>query len=180
MRREAQATPCLAGREPAQILFSICCTCLAGIFLLLGLIFYVNFRTELPAPLEHLHLRSHAPTTKFGPGAVLGSLPSLLHVTAFTLLISAIFRPSALIALAAGAILAGINILWELSCANQQAWLRLTYGRIGIPGPVPKCTYDVGDIAAAVAGAALASLLVLFLLKVRPNAARDAKERVKW
>jgi hypothetical protein len=140
---------------------------MAGALLLSGLIYYVAFRTVRPAPLEHLHLTPLALAGSVERTAVLGSLPSLIHVTAFGLLTCALLRPSVLSALGAGGAWASIGVLWELSCADDQAWLRLGGKLIGA-GSVPVCTYDGGDIVASVAGVAAATCIVWIVLKSNP------------
>src|SRR5262249_27371039 len=124
---------------------------IGGALLLSGLIYYVAFRTARPALLERLHLKPLALAASVEGRAVLGSLPSLIHVTAFGLLTCVFFRPGVLSALMAGAVWAGIDVLWEFSCADHQAWLRLGGELIGA-GRVPACTYDNGDIVASIAG----------------------------
>src|SRR5262249_39645660 len=94
---------------------------IATALLLVGVTYYLIFRTALPVPLARLHLISSAPTPEL---AWLGSLPSLIHVAAFALLTCAFLRPGMASALAAGAVWVGVDILWEFSCANHQAWLR--------------------------------------------------------
>jgi len=138
---------------------------LAGAVLLSGPIYYLAFRTALPAPLERLHLKPLALASSVGGNAFLGSLPSLIHVTALGLLTCALLRPSVLSALVAGGAWAGIDVLWELSCANHQAWLRRGGEMIGV-GSVPTCTYDGGDIMASIAGAAVVSGIAWIVLKV--------------
>lgn len=91
----------------ASLLFSG----IAGIFLLFGIIFYLAFRTVLPAPLELLHLKPLALAGSIEGSAFLGSFPSLIHVTAFGLLTCAVLRPSVLCAFVTGAAWAGINAL---------------------------------------------------------------------
>lgn len=149
---------------------------MAGALLLCGLIYYLAFRTALPAPLERLHLRPLALAGTVEPSAFLGSLPSLIHVTAFGLLTCALLRPSVLSALVAGAAWAGLNVLWELSCAGRQAWLRAGGELIGVRS-VPACTYDVGDIVASIAGAAATTCIAWLVLKFHSVPSSTAQER---
>jgi hypothetical protein len=136
--------------------------------MLIGLIYYVAFRTALPAPLARLDLRPLAMAGSVEASVFLGSLPSLIHVTAFSLLTCALLRPRVLSALVAGVAWAGIDVLWELSCADDQAWLRRGGELIGV-GSVPTCTYDGGDIVASVAGAAAATSITWLVLKSTPS-----------
>jgi len=150
---------------------------IAGALLLSGLLYYLAFRTALPAPLQHLHVRPLALAGSVEGSALLGSLPSLIHVTAFGLLTCALLRPRVLSALVAGAAWAGIDLLWELSCANDQAWLRVGSDLIGV-GSVPACTYDSADIVASVAGAAAATCIAWLVLKVHsvPSSTQERQE----
>ena len=141
---------------------------IAGALLLSGLIYYSALRTVRPAPLEHLHLKPLALAGSVERTAVLGSLPSLIHVTAFGLLTCALLRPSVRSALVAGGAWAGIGVLWELSCADDQAWLRLGGELINV-GSVPVCTYNGGDIVASVAGIAAATCIASIVLKSSPS-----------
>jgi hypothetical protein len=158
----------------SDVRVSLAFAAIGAALLLAGLTYYFVFRTVLPSPMTRLHLRSFAPARE--PLALLRSLPSLIHVAAFALLTCAFLRPRMASALAAGAAWAGVDILWEFSCANHQAWLRAGGGWVGI-GSVPACTYDTRDIAASIAGAAAAAgiaWLVLSLhsvpsLKARPQ-----------
>jgi hypothetical protein len=67
-----------------------------------------------------------------------------------------------------------VNILWELSCANHQAWFRILYSHAGLAGPPLRCTYDTYDIAAACIGAAAAPLLAWFFVR-KPSGACSAE-----
>ena len=146
---------------------------IAGALLLSGLIYYLDFRTALPTPLERLHLKSLALTGSVGRSAFLGSLPSLIHVTAFGLLTCALLRPKVLSALVAGAAWAGVGVLWEFSCANDQAWLRLGGELIGVVS-VPACTFDGGDIVASVTGVvATTSIAWLVLKSIQSSATQE-------
>ena len=138
---------------------------IAGALLLSGLIYYVAFRTARPAPLEPLHLKPLALAASVEGNAFLGSLPSLIHVTAFGLLTCALLRPRVFSALVAGTAWAGIGVLWELSCADDQVGLRFGAKLIDVVN-VPVCTYDGGDIVASVAGAAAATCIAWLVLKV--------------
>jgi hypothetical protein len=149
---------------------------IAVTLLLLGLSYYLVFRTVLPAPLERLHLTPLALAGSVGGGAFLGWLPSLIHVTAFGLLTCVVLRPSVLSAIVAGAAWAGIDLLWEFSCADHQALLHLGGKLIGV-GSVPACTYDVGDIAASIAGAVAVVCIAWLVLKVHSIPSSTAQER---
>ena len=139
----------------------------AAALLLSGLSYYLAFRTVLPAPLERLHLTPLALVDDVERYAFLGSLPSLIHVTALGLLTCAFLRPKVRSAFVAGAAWAAVGALWELSCANDQTWLRLGGELIGV-GRVPACTYDGGDIVASIAGAAAATGIAWLVLKSVP------------
>ena len=141
---------------------------IAGVFLLSGIIFYLAFRTALPAPLERLHLKPVALVGSIEGSAFLGSFPSLIHVTAFGLLTCAFLRPTVLCAFVTGTAWAGINVLWEISCEDRQAWLRLGSELLGISN-VPACTYDSGDIVASVAGVAVATYIASLVMKSVPG-----------
>jgi sulfite exporter TauE/SafE len=147
---------------------------IAAALLLLGVVYYLAFRAALPAPLQLLHLRRLAPAGE--PVALLGSLPSLIHVTAFGLLTCALLRPSVLSALVTGAVWAGIDVLWEFSCADHQAWLRAGSELIGVDS-VPACTYAPGDVAASIAGAAAAAGIAQLVLKFHSVSPSTAQER---
>ena len=152
--------------------FSATCIALSLGWLLAGLAYYLSYRNQLPAPLARLGILPHVMPFGSGPDVSLGSLPSFVHVAAFSLLTCALFRPSLILALAAGAAWAALNIFWEFSCANHQAWLRLAYLQAGAVGMPPRCTYDTWDVAAAVAGAAAAPLLSLCFVGIRFRRAR--------
>ncbi len=156
----------------ASLLF----TGIAGALLLSGLIYYLAFRTALPAPLARLHLRPLALAGSIDRSAFLGSFPSLIHVTAFGLLTCALFRPSVLAALVAGAAWGGIDVLWEFSCANDHAWLRRGGELIGV-GSVPACTYDGADIVASVAGVAATTGIAWLVLRFLSITSSTAQER---
>ncbi|MGB4069800.1 MAG: hypothetical protein WBK08_17360 [Nitrospira sp.] len=137
---------------------------IAGLLLLSGLIYYLAFRTALAVPLDRLHLRPLALGDSVNGSSFLGSLPSLIHVTAFGLLTCSLLRPSLLSAFVAGAAWASLNVLWELSCRDNQAWLRFSSELIGLDS-VPTCTYDGGDIVVSVTGVALATYIASLVLK---------------
>jgi len=83
--------------------FSATCTAVSLGLLLAGLAYYLSYRNQLPAPLARLGISPHVLPLGSGPDVSLGSLPSFVHVAAFSLLTCALFRPSLLLALAAGA-----------------------------------------------------------------------------
>jgi hypothetical protein len=117
--------------------------------------------------------------TFFAPNPLSGSLPSFIHVAAFTLLTCALFRPGLPLALAAGATWLGVNILWELSCIDHQAWFDILYSHAG-PTRLPlRCTYDVWDIAAAFVGAAAAPVLVLHFVRSPLDESVTDEERAR-
>ena len=151
-------------------------TGIALTLLLLGLCYYLAFRTVLPAPFERLHLTPLSLAGRVGGGAFLGWLPSLIHVTAFGLLTCVVLRPSVLSAIVAGAAWAGIDLLWEFSCADHQALLHFGGTLIGVDS-VPACTYDVGDIAASIAGAVAVVCIAWLVLKVNSISPSTAQER---
>lgn len=161
----ASRTRCVltTGRFP-KVKISISFAGIAGVLLLFGLGYYVAFRTALPAPLQYLHVRPLGLAGSVDGGGFPGSLPSMIHVTAFTLLTCALLRPSVLSALVAGAAWAGVGVLWEFSCADHQAWLRRAGELIGV-NSVPACTYDNWDIVASIAGAAAATGIAWLVLK---------------
>jgi len=107
---------------------------------------------------------------------LLGSLPSFIHVTAFGLLTCALTRPNVSTALIGGVIWAFIDILWELSCANHQAWLRFVYRLLGIDS-VPTCTYDRWDILASIIGAVMTTCIVWLTLKIHSFYSSRAQEQ---
>jgi hypothetical protein len=152
--------------------FSATCIALSLGLLLLGLVYYLSFRNQLPAPLVRLGISQHLLPLAPGPDVSLGSLPSFVHVAAFSLLTCALFRPSLPLALAAGAAWAALNVFWELSCADHQAWLRLAYLQAGAVGMPPRCTYDAWDLGAALLGAAAAPFIALCFAGVRFGRAR--------
>lgn len=131
----------------------ICYVSAGGLLLLIGFAYYVLFRSQLPALLDPLNVHHFLLANASTLDVTHGSFPSFIHVAAFGLLTCAIFRASGPINLAIGAFWASVNILWELSCANHQSWLRFAYERLPID-QVPSCTYDRADIVAAVTGAA--------------------------
>jgi hypothetical protein len=152
--------------------FSATCTAVSLGLLLAGLAYYLSYRNQLPAPLARLGIPPHVLPLGSEPEVSLGSLPSFVHVAAFSLLTCALFRPSLPFALAAGAAWAALNVLWELSCANHQAWLRLAYLQAGAVSMPPRCTYDTWDLGAALLGAAAAPLIALCFAGVRFRRAR--------
>jgi hypothetical protein len=175
MGRAAHRKFSLVGRRlkpPTLSTFSATCAAVALGLLLLGLAYYLSYRNQLPAPLARLGIPPHVLPLGSGPDVSLGSLPSFVHVAAFSLLTCALFRPSLLLALAAGAAWAAINVLWELSCADHQAWLRFAYLQAGVAALPPGCTYDNWDLGAAFVGAAAAPLMTLCFVGVRFRRAR--------
>jgi hypothetical protein len=113
------------------------------------------------------------------PNPLFGALPSFIHVAAFTLLTCALFRPSFPLALAAGATWLGVNILWELSCIDHQAWFGILYSHAGLTRPPLRCTYDPWDIAAAFVGAAAAMVIVLHFVRSPLAESSTAEERAR-
>jgi hypothetical protein len=157
-------------------------TCLAASLglLLLGFLYYLSYRDQIPVLLTWLGMRPHVLPTFFAPNPLSGSLPSFIHVAAFTLLTCALFRPGLPLALAAGATWLGVNILWELSCIDHQAWFDILYSHAG-PTRLPlRCTYDVWDIAAAFVGAAAAPVLVLHFVRSPLDESLTDEERARW
>jgi hypothetical protein len=148
---------------------------IGGALLLFGLTFYVAFRTIHPAPLEPFHLKPLALARSVEGNAIVASLPSLIHVTAFALLTCALVRQRVLSALLAGGAWAGLGVLWEFSCANDQAWLRSGAELIGVRS-VPVCTYDGGDIVASIAGVAAATCIASLVLKSDPSRSTALEE----
>lgn len=143
------------------------CTVIAIALLLLGLAYYLGYRNQLPLPLVRLGILPHALPTFGIPDAYLYSLPTFVHVAAFSLLTCALLRPAPLLALAVGVGWAAVNVAWELSCANHQAWLREAYVQARIQSAPLQCTFDKWDIGAALFGAAAAPLLTLFFVTLR-------------
>jgi len=137
---------------------------IAGALLLFGLLYYVGFRTALPAPLQYLHVRPLGLAEAVHGGAFLGFLPNFIHVAAFSLLTCALLRPGVASALLASSAWAGVDALWEFSCADHQAWLHRAGELIGVQR-VPACTYDNWDIVASIAGAAAATGIAWLVLK---------------
>lgn len=103
-------------------------------------------------------------------------MPSLIYVTAFGLRTCALLRPRIFSAFVASTVWAGINVLLELSCGNDQAWLRFGDELIGRDS-VPACTYDGGDIAASVAGVAVATGIASLVLKSIMSSSSTIKEQ---
>jgi hypothetical protein len=153
-------------KHPAATFFSVTCITLSIGLLLLGLIYYLSYRNQPPAPLVWLGIPPHFLPVAFGLSAPLNSLPSFLHVAAFSLLTCALLRPSVPLALAASTTWAALNVLWELSCANHQAWFRLAYFQAGIATTPLQCTYNKWDIGAALVGAAAAPLVALCFVRL--------------
>src|SRR5689334_4983603 len=122
--RQWSVVDCRLKRSP-EAAFSATCIALSLGLLLAGLAYYLSYRNQLPAPLARLGIPPHVLPFGTEPDVSLGSLPSFVHVAAFSLLTCALFRPSLPLALAAGAAWVALNVFWELSCANHQAWLRL-------------------------------------------------------
>lgn len=137
---------------------------IAGVLLLFGLLYYVGFRTALPAPLQFLHVSPLGLAKAVHGGAFLGFLPNFIHVAAFSLLTCALLRPGVASALLASVAWAGVDALWEFSCADHQAWLHRAGDLIGVQR-VPACTYDIRDIVASFAGAAVATGIAWLVLK---------------
>jgi hypothetical protein len=67
-------------------------TCLAASLglLLLGFLYYLSYRDQIPVLLTWLGMRPHVLPTFFAPNPLSGSLPSFIHVAAFTLLTCAL------------------------------------------------------------------------------------------
>jgi hypothetical protein len=143
--------------EPSAVRF-ICYVFAGGLLLLIGFAYYVLFRSHPPPLLGALNLHYFLLKNASALDVTNGSFPSFIHVAAFGLLTCAVFRASGPINLAIGAFWASVNVLWELSCANHQSWLRLVYERVSID-QVPSCIYDRADIVAAIAGAAVVALV---------------------
>jgi hypothetical protein len=147
-------------RDSATISARFAAFCILSAFALLlsGAIFYLSFRRNLPPLLARLNLTP--PFQTFSPENtfLIGSLPDLLHVAAFTLLTCAFFRPGVRACVVAGLIWAGVDCVWELSCAHDQLWLRAVANTAGVRS-IPRCTYDGVDMLAAFAGVAAASLI---------------------
>jgi len=146
---------------------------IGGALLMSGVIYYLAFRAALPVPFDRLHLKPLALAGSVEGSAFLGSLPSLIHVTAFGLLTCALLRPRVLFVFVSSAAWAGVNVLWELSCGDNQAWLRFGGELIGV-GSMPTCTYDGGDIVASVAGVAAATCIASLVLKsILPSTTKE-------
>jgi len=162
--------------DSGEAQFSARCIGAGALFLLFGLGFYLTFRSALPAPLEALHFKPHALGSTPTSGVLQGSLPSLIHVAAFSLFSCAVIGPSVRAAFVFSAIWAGVDTLWELSCANHQSWIRVALRRLDSAAAAPRCTYDSADIVAAIAGAAAATVLVILFVLVTPRTASSAGE----
>jgi hypothetical protein len=152
--------------------FSATCAAVSLGLLLVGLAYYLSCRHQLPSPLARLGIPPHVLPLGAEPNVSLSSLPTFVHVAAFSLLTCALFRPTLPLALAASAGWTTLNVLWELSCAIHQAWLRLAYLQAGVAGMPPRCTYDKWDVGAALLGAAAAPLMTLCFVSVRSRRAR--------
>jgi hypothetical protein len=158
----AQSLSALGMRK--SVLFSAACILAATSMLLFGAIFYITSRAHVPASLEPFqvgHFRL------INQGLILDSLPDFIHAAAFTFLTCAFLRPRTFIVLSSALFWAAVDVLWEYSCADQQAWLRFAGARFGISEHAPSCTYDGGDIAAAVVGSAAAAAAILLVLRDR-------------
>lgn len=149
---------------------------MAGALLLSGLAVYLAFRTDLPPFPGRLHFRPLSLATGVSGNTFLESLPNLIHVTALGLLTCAFFRPSVLNALIAGIAWAGIDVLWERSCADHQTWLRIGGELIGV-GNVPACTFDGGDVVASNAGAAATVYIAGLVLTIPSVTSTSAREQ---
>jgi hypothetical protein len=170
---DSQGQPVVPGTKISWRLASI-----AGVLLLIGLVFYLTCRPILPAPLQYLGVPQFPLAMSIKPNVFVGSFPSFIHVAALTLMTCALLRPSVLSAFVVGSIWAGIDVLWEFSCADGQAWLRLG-GKLFDVGYVPACTYDSWDIVASIAGAAAATGITWFVLKFYSVPFSTAQERQK-
>jgi hypothetical protein len=146
-------------RGPAAIgSFQVTCLAASLGLLLLGFLYYLSYRDQIPVLLTWLGMRPHMLPIFVAPNPLFGALPSFIHVAAFTL-------PSFPLALAAGATWLGLNILWELSCIDRQAWFDVLYSHAGLTRLPLRCTYDPWDIVAAFVGATAALVLVLHFVR---------------
>jgi hypothetical protein len=148
--------------------YRMTCMATAAALLLLGLLYYLGFRTRLPAVLTLLQVRPNGPIFHTS-STWLDSVPTFIHAAAFSLLICGICRPAIVVAVAAGTGWAAIDTLYEFACANHQAWFRTAYEHARIRAAVPDCTCDMGDVIAAIAAAAAVTLLAALLLRSRQN-----------
>jgi hypothetical protein len=161
----------MALERDRRIFLSFCAT--AAVLLLLGIAFYLSFRTKLPPLLEFV--RPGPPL--FESVRAPGWMPSLIHVTAFGLLTCAFLRPGMASAIASGATWAGIDVLWEMSCRNHQAWLGAGVDLIHA-SRVPACTYDPMDVTASIAGAVATVFIAWLILKSHPVRDMTSKEQL--
>jgi hypothetical protein len=161
---------CASGLNRTKAQFAARCISAGALLLLVGLGFYLTFRSVLPAPLERLGFKPHALGSTPANGVLQGSLPSLIHAAAFSLFSCAVIGPSVRAAFIFGAIWAGVDTLWEFSCANHQSWIRAALQRVGAAAPPPQCIYDGADIVAAFAGAAAATVLVIVFIFLNSSA----------
>jgi hypothetical protein len=165
-------------RGPAAIgSFQVTCLAASLGLLLLGFLYYLSYRDQIPVLLTGLGMRPHMLPIFVAPNPLFGSLPSFIHVAAFTLLTCALFRPSFPLALAASATWLGVNILWELSCIDHQARFDILYPHAGLTRLPLRCTYDPWDITAAFFGATAALVLVLYFVRSPLDESATAEER---
>src|SRR5262245_26825142 len=85
-------------------------TSAAVALLLIGLLFYLTFRSALPVALRQLHVSPFPFARHIQPGLFAGSFPNLIHVAAFALLTCALLPANMLSVLAASAFWAAIDI----------------------------------------------------------------------
>jgi hypothetical protein len=159
--------------------FPVSCLAASLGLLLLGFLYYASYRDQIPILLTWLGMRPHMLPVVFAPNPLLGSLPSLIHVAAFSLLTCALFRPGLPLALAASATWLGVNILWELSCTDHQAWFHIVYSHAGLTRLPLRCTYDTWDIAAAFVGATAAPILALHFVRRPLDESLTDEERAR-
>jgi hypothetical protein len=142
----------------------------AGVAFALGAVVYIASRSP-----DHTYLLPHTLALAVGPGIVPGfvgaSLPSLVHVFAFTLLTAAVLAPrTAAAAAAIAAAWGAADVLFELgqypTIATAVAAALPTWFR-GVPllenvGPYfLNGTFDPADLVATAAGAAAAYLTIV-------------------
>jgi hypothetical protein len=87
-------------------------------------------------------------------------LPSGLHALAFTCLSSGCVNAGRAGQLAFAGFWVGVNAIWEACCHPDFPWPeareRVVALALGQPGMPSQCTFDMGDLLAAVVGAFLA------------------------
>ena len=148
--------------EPAAgISWSLACA--AAVLLLIGLLFYLTFRSALPVGLQELHIAPFPSARHIHAGLFAGSFPNLVHVAAFALLTCALLPANMLSVITASVLWAAIDILWEVGC-NEPS-VHAAYRLLHVT-TTPSCTTDIWDIVASLLGAATAIAIAFLIFKL--------------